>query len=823
MKRFVASRKGLWQKRLPYIGILSIMLLALLVFATCGDDDPEEIPDRATSVAVAPTPEAPDTTLRPRNEWTEANPATRAEIEAELGKYRGKSISVLDGGGAWQAAHRNAYYIPFQEEFGIEIVEDTTSSIVGQIRGMSETGNITVDIGVWGIDVAIQLGRSGHAAELDYSVIDLRDHFPDLVEAGKPYIAGGGDIFSTVVAYSTESFPDSGPQPSTMADFFDLEEFPGKRGMWSFWQINPHLAYIAQHPEVFENPGALASLSSLTDAQMEEAWTYLDDFVSRAGSDFITWDSGSDCPALLIAGELDLCTTWNGRIYDAVVAEDAPINICWECGHVMDADYYFVPNGLKELDAERWEMAQLFLAWMSFPDVNARESLYIPYGPVNQKALPLLADSAWDHIRDALPTAPDNAQYGLFLDSSWAGATADAAQERWSSILLRQEQPEAPDTTLRPRNEWTEANPATRAEIEAELGKYRGKSISVLDGGGAWQAAHRNAYYIPFQEEFGIEIVEDTTSSIVGQIRGMSETGNITVDIGVWGIDVAIQLGRSGHAAELDYSVIDLRDHFPDLVEAGKPYIAGGGDIFSTVVAYSTESFPDSGPQPSTMADFFDLEEFPGKRGMWSFWQINPHLAYIAQHPEVFENPGALASLSSLTDAQMEEAWTYLDDFVSRAGSDFITWDSGSDCPALLIAGELDLCTTWNGRIYDAVVAEDAPINICWECGHVMDADYYFVPNGLKELDAERWEMAQLFLAWMSFPDVNARESLYIPYGPVNQKALPLLADSAWDHIRDALPTAPDNAQYGLFLDSSWAGATADAAQERWSSILQTR
>ena len=151
--------------------------------------------------------------------------------------------------------------------------------------------------------------------------------------------------------------------------------------MWSFWQINPHLAYIAQHPEVFENPGALASLSSLTDAQMEEAWTFLDNFVASAGSDFITWDSGSDCPALLIAGELDLCTTWNGRIYDAVVAEDAPINICWECGHVMDADYYFVPNGLKELDAERWEMAQLFLAWMSFPDVNAQESCTSPMDP----------------------------------------------------------------------------------------------------------------------------------------------------------------------------------------------------------------------------------------------------------------------------------------------------------------------------------------------------------------------------------------------------------------------------------------------------------
>ncbi len=434
MNQALGYYKGWRRRRKLLVGVIGLILIALLVVSACGDD--KEAPTTEPSVTETTTDEPSDTALRPRGEWTEANPATRAEIEAELAKYRGKSISVLDGGGAWQAAHRKAYYLPFTEEFGIEIVEDTTSSIVGQIRGMSETGNITVDIGVWGIDVAIQLGSSGHAAELDYSVIDLRDHFPDLVEAGKPYIAGGGDIFSTVVAYSTESYPDSGPQPTTMADFFDLDKFPGKRGMWEFWQINPHLAYMAQNPQVFEDPGALASLSSLTDAQMEEAWSYLDDFVSRAGSDFTTWASGSDCPALLIAGELDMCTTWNGRIYDAVVADDAPINICWECGHVMDADYYFVPNGLKEADAERWEMAQLFLAWMSFPDVNARESLYIPYGPVNQKALPLLEGSEWDHIRDALPTAPDNARYGVFLDSSWAGATADAAQERWTSILL---------------------------------------------------------------------------------------------------------------------------------------------------------------------------------------------------------------------------------------------------------------------------------------------------------------------------------------------------------------------------------------------------
>jgi len=375
----------------------------------------------------------------------------------------------------------------------------------------------------------------------------------------------------------------------------------------------------------------------------------------------------------------------------------------------------------------------------------------------------------------------------------------------------------------RAMSQWTVENPGTRAEVEAELAKYRGKSVMVLDGGGAWQAAHRQAYYIPFTETFGIEVIEDSTSSIVGLIRGMSETGNITTDLGVWGIDVGIALGTSGHAAELDYSVIDLRDHYTDLVEAGKPYIGGGGDIFATVVAYSTEAYPDGGLQPSTMADFFDVEKFPGKRGLWDYWQINPHLAYMALHPEVFDSPDTLASLSALTDAQMEEAWTFLGDFVENAGSQFVTWSGGSDCPALLISGDLDLCTTWNGRIYDAVTADDAPINICWECGFVMDADYYFVPNGLKELDAERWKLAQLFLAWMSFPDINARESLYIPYGPVNTKSLPYLEGSDWDHIRDSLPTNPENAAYGFFLDSKWAGTSADAAQERWAGILQSR
>ena len=425
-------------------GLLGILLVIVLVAAACGaaataTPEPVDTGDTMSPTEVPSEPDQPEptdtTTLRPREEWTETNPATREELEAELEKYRGRSISVLDGGGAWQAAHRKAYYIPFNQQFGIDIVEDSTNIILAKFRAAVDSSNLTYDVAAWGNDAIGNLANSGHLEELDYSVIDIRNHREEMVSATKPYAAGGGDIYATVFAYTTESFPETGPQPKTAADFFDIEKFPGKRAMWEFWLVNPNFAYLASHPELYDSPPGLESLSSLTDEQMEDAWAFLEEFVDNAGPDFITWSGGSDCPALLIAGELDLCTTWNGRIYDAVTAEDAPLEICWECGTALDGDYYFVPNGLKAQDPEKYELVQLFLAWMSLPEINAQESLYIPYGPVNSASIPLLAGPEWDHIRDFLPTAPQYAPYVWFQDSVWAASITDASQERWQAIL----------------------------------------------------------------------------------------------------------------------------------------------------------------------------------------------------------------------------------------------------------------------------------------------------------------------------------------------------------------------------------------------------
>ena len=197
---------GVGRRRMIF-GLLGILLVIVLVAAACGaaataTPEPVDTGDTMPPTEAPSEPDQPEPTdttmatdLRPREEWTETNPATREELEAELEKYRGRSISVLDGGGAWQAAHRKAYYIPFNKQFGIDIVEDSTNIILAKFRAAVDSGNLTYDVAAWGNDAIGNLANSGHLEELDYSVIDIRNHREEMVSATKPYAAGEREIF----------------------------------------------------------------------------------------------------------------------------------------------------------------------------------------------------------------------------------------------------------------------------------------------------------------------------------------------------------------------------------------------------------------------------------------------------------------------------------------------------------------------------------------------------------------------------------------------------------------------------------------------------
>ena len=77
-----------------------------------------------------------------------------------------------------------------------------------------------------------------------------------------------------VMMYSTDTYPDGGPQPSSWADYLDKEKFPGIRGMipqdWN-WKHMVRWPLIADDPSLLETEEGRATLSAMTPEQLDKA------------------------------------------------------------------------------------------------------------------------------------------------------------------------------------------------------------------------------------------------------------------------------------------------------------------------------------------------------------------------------------------------------------------------------------------------------------------------------------------------------------------------------------------------------------------------
>ena len=98
---------------------------------------------------------------------------------------------------------------------------------------MVESGNVTVDVASVEYADAIRLCDEGVLEPIDVAALPAGS---DGVPAAEDFLAGAitdcgvsTDIWSNIYAYDTTKL--TGTVPTTAADFFDLEKFPGKRGI----------------------------------------------------------------------------------------------------------------------------------------------------------------------------------------------------------------------------------------------------------------------------------------------------------------------------------------------------------------------------------------------------------------------------------------------------------------------------------------------------------------------------------------------------------------------------------------------------------------
>ena len=356
-----------------------------------------------------------------------AAPAASAEAPAgTAAPVAGQALTVVSWGGSYGRASKAAVMDPFTAETGVAIRVEDYNGGLAQIRAQVETGNVYWD--VVDLDVA-DLVRGCDEGVLEPIPAASLPAAPNGVAAIEDYLpgtltdCGASQLFYAMVfAYRADRY--GAEAPTTIADFFDLEKFPGRRGLRRKPSANLEMALMADGVPPEE---VYATLD--TEQGMARAFRKLD----AIKSEVIWWEAGAQPPQLLADAEVAMTTAYNGRIFNAQVVERQPFVVVWD-GQVYDSGGFGIVAGTPALAA-----ARRFVAYAARPASMARISQYIAYGPVRRSALPLVDKHAATGTPMAphMPTSPANQARALLSDWNWWANNGDDVSERFSAWLAR--------------------------------------------------------------------------------------------------------------------------------------------------------------------------------------------------------------------------------------------------------------------------------------------------------------------------------------------------------------------------------------------------
>lgn len=313
------------------------------------------------------------------------------------------SVTIATSGGAFEEALRAAFFTPYQEANpSIEMHFDTPDD-PARLKAMVEAGNVTIDMSTMGDYFGLDADGEW-LEEIDYSVIDATTLLPG--RAMKYRV--GLDIEQTILSYRTDKFPDGGPQ--TMADFFNVEKFPGMRTCWK------------------NVSGGIIEAALLADGVKREDLYPLD--IDRAFAkldtirDQIIWyETGAQSQQLITSGEVSMGILWGSRAFPAM--ESAPVAVSWT-EWFSAGSWFVIPKGSPN---KAGAMKVIAFAVSEKPQIALTSKL--PYGPVNAAA----AKNVDERYKGNLPT--DHLDTQVAIDNEWWVKHQAEVDQRFQEWLLQ--------------------------------------------------------------------------------------------------------------------------------------------------------------------------------------------------------------------------------------------------------------------------------------------------------------------------------------------------------------------------------------------------
>lgn len=312
-----------------------------------------------------------------------------------------KELVVADYGGTSSEAAMEAWYKPFEEEYGVKVT--VVPNDIGKLKAMVESDSVEWDVVINETAVALNLAKEELLAEIDYDVVDTTDMDPEVYSE----YTLGAQFSYTAIAYNTNIYAND-DHPKSWQEFWDVEKYQGGRSLWNF-PYTLEVALLAdgvakEDMYPLDLDRAFASLEKIRDDV--KVW----------------WDSGAQPVQLLTTEEVPVLGSWNGRITKGK-EDGAPVNI--EFNDAITAlDSWFIPKG-----APNEELAQQFLDFVTEAERQAEYAKIIHYVPTNNKAREFLTEEE----RQMLGLEEDNIH---FSDHHYWAENFDEINERFNEWML---------------------------------------------------------------------------------------------------------------------------------------------------------------------------------------------------------------------------------------------------------------------------------------------------------------------------------------------------------------------------------------------------
>ncbi len=315
--------------------------------------------------------------------------------------------------------------------------------------------------------------------------------------------------------------------------------------------------------------------------------------------------------------------------------------------------------------------------------------------------------------------------------------------------------------------------------------------------GGSFQDALRSAMLDPAASALNVTVKEDTTNGIQ-DVRAQITAGAVAWDVTEQDLPSCETLSREGSLEPIDYSVVDTTGIPEELIHDN--YV--GFINFTKVIAYRKDAFGDNGP--SNWAEFWDLEKFPGKRGMHGKVNYNLEAALMADGVAQDDVYDVLA-----TEDGIARAWAKLGEIAPKVT---VWYRGGSQSAQLLRDGEVDVIHMGHNRV-ESVIGSGIEVAYAFD-GGTMDVDCLLVPKG-----APNAENAMRLINELLSAEAQARLAVTMPLGPVNSGAFGTGIIS--DEMAVKVNTHPENYGKQLLVDPNFYIGQLGELTEEFDTLIQ--